>query len=159
MYKKYKRPIRQYQLRKPIQNLCSACWFFSASVSKEPKLCGKYKLIIRQRRLSNLEFKILGISNTSGPFTDHANCDQNSPIRAEIADSLTDSDHASIKRRCEQAAKAANLVIHGNKLMGCTPNISETSGCMISELMKSFSQPYRTLVIIKNSTAKASSIG
>jgi hypothetical protein len=36
----------------------------------------------------------------------HSNCDQNSPIRAEIADSLTDSDHASIKRRCEQAAKA-----------------------------------------------------
>ena len=29
------------------------------------------------------------------------------PIRAGIADSLTDSDHTSIRRRCEQAAKAA----------------------------------------------------
>jgi hypothetical protein len=28
------------------------------------------------------------------------------PIRAGIADSLTDSDHTSIKRRCEQADKA-----------------------------------------------------
>jgi hypothetical protein len=28
------------------------------------------------------------------------------PIRAGIADSLTNSDHTSIKRRCEQAAKA-----------------------------------------------------
>jgi hypothetical protein len=28
------------------------------------------------------------------------------PIRARIAESLTDSDHTSIKRRCEQAAKA-----------------------------------------------------
>jgi hypothetical protein len=28
------------------------------------------------------------------------------PIRAGIADSLTDPDHTSIKRRCEQAAKA-----------------------------------------------------
>jgi hypothetical protein len=27
------------------------------------------------------------------------------PIKAWIADSLTNSDHTSIKRRCEQAAK------------------------------------------------------
>jgi hypothetical protein len=31
------------------------------------------------------------------------------PIRVGIADSLTDSDYTSIKRRCEQAAKAEHL--------------------------------------------------
>jgi hypothetical protein len=41
MYKKYKRPIRQYQLRNRIQNLCSVCWFFSASVSKETQVMRK----------------------------------------------------------------------------------------------------------------------
>jgi hypothetical protein len=160
MYKKYKRPNRQYQLRNPIQNLCSPCWFFSASVSKEPKLCVKHRLIIRQRRLSNLEFKILGISNTFGPFTDHSNCDQKSPIQAEIADSLTVTQITPVLNDVvNRQQRRANLVIHGNKLMDCTPNISETSRRMISKLVKRFSQPYRTLVILKNSTAKASSIG
>jgi hypothetical protein len=41
------------------------------------------------------------------------------PIRAGIADSLTDSDHTSIKRRCEQAEKAEQPNDPRNKRMDC----------------------------------------
>jgi REP element-mobilizing transposase RayT len=41
------------------------------------------------------------------------------PIRAGIADSLTDSDHTSIKRRCEHAEKLSYRMIHSNRLMDC----------------------------------------
>jgi hypothetical protein len=46
------------------------------------------------------------------------------PIRAGIADSLTDSDHTSIKRRCEQAEKAKQRMIHCNRLKDNIPSLA-----------------------------------
>ena len=45
------------------------------------------------------------------------------PIRARIAESLTDSDHTSIKRRFEQAQRPTNRMTHCNKLKVCIPSL------------------------------------
>jgi hypothetical protein len=46
------------------------------------------------------------------------------PIRAGIADSLTGSDHTSIKRRCEQAEKAEHRMIYYNRLKDYMPSLA-----------------------------------
>jgi hypothetical protein len=43
------------------------------------------------------------------------------PIRAGLADSLTDSGHTSIKRRFDRQKRPSNRMSHCNRLMDCIP--------------------------------------